>query len=232
MAARPDAYLRSYSAEHLRFALEAFFAIGQRLRDDRNPLGGTIETWADLMARIGTFGILLRLLVDFFFPRRRRPDDVFAEEFFTTGAWWGARGKLPQALRQARERVDKELAHLTVGWISGRPDSKIWDTAPLLDAMLVLVRRFVDGASPERLDQSVAILVDRLERGPLDLNAPLLPETLSGQVVAQTSPVSAILSPHLRALQPSNRREPAADSDGRRSVPGGGLRDEEQRAGP
>src|SRR5437879_5898555 len=106
MSGRPDAFLRSYSGEHLRFALEAFFAIGQRLRDDPDPLGGTINTWADLMGRIGTFGILLRLLVNFFFPGKRRPDHVFADEFFTEAdAWYRTRGKLSKALRRGRDRA-------------------------------------------------------------------------------------------------------------------------------
>jgi hypothetical protein len=180
--------LRRYSAEHLAFALEALFVIGQRLRATHpRPLGRTVEDWADLMARIGAFGILLRLLVDFFYPRQPRHDDVLAEEFFAPPmAWKRIRGKLPRALGRGRDRANKELAHLTTGWISGRPDEKVWEVEPLLADMLALARRFANGADAKCLDQSVISLVDRLERGPLDLKSPLLEATLSRQVVAQT----------------------------------------------
>lgn len=98
------------------------------------------------------------------------------------------RGKCHPILLSACERTSKELAHLTDEWISGRPDRKVWDVAPLLAEVLELARRFVSVADPHRLDGSVSALVAILQRGSLDLSAELLDETMGRQVVAQTSP--------------------------------------------
>ena len=62
---------------------------------------------------------------------------------------------LSQTLKDAKRRVNKELAHLTTGRISGSPARKAWDVNALAAELRPLLREFTTKAAPTRLSPRV-----------------------------------------------------------------------------
>jgi hypothetical protein len=94
----------------------------------------------------------LRNLVEFLTTLNPDPTDVVAADFCAPGAWQPV---LSQTLKDAKRRVNKELAHLTTGRISGSPARKTWDVNALAAELRPLLRDFTTKAAPTRLSPRV-----------------------------------------------------------------------------
>ena len=180
-----DAELRAYSDGHLSYEVWMFFEIVDSLRQPlaarsvpvsstsssptmpTPPLGvpnsiapplGTKPrrlTVADNL-RIEGFMAHLRNLIDFLFTLSPADTDVAAVDFCPPETW---KPVIPQALLDAKRRVNKELAHLAAERISGSPLRKQWDFAGLSDEVKLLLSDFVAKADPPRLSPRVKRLI-------------------------------------------------------------------------
>jgi hypothetical protein len=118
--------LREYSAEHLRYEIEMFLAIGQILRS------GNIRTQAEKNALLESFAIHLRNLIAFLYSAKKYPSDVVAADFFDkASAWSTLRSPISSSLTKARTRANTEVGHLTTMRVSGTPAHKEWAVAGL-----------------------------------------------------------------------------------------------------
>jgi hypothetical protein len=158
-----DDYLVEYSEEHVLYEFEMFLWLA-RLRGSGTHLaaGNPIDVANLKHALIESFVVHLRNVIDFFYPNPRtlRSTDVIAADFCDSGKW---QHKIPEVLKAARERANKEMAHLTTERIAGAPPGKEWDFIGLQAKLQPVMRCFVKKALRSRLSLKVAEVIRRLE---------------------------------------------------------------------
>jgi hypothetical protein len=145
-----DAELTAYSGEHLLYEFQIFLWAGKELGRDENkgPMRSVL---------IESFVTHLRNLIDFFCtaPGSERNDDVIAADFCP-----GWSETMSGTLKDAKERANKELSHLTLGRKSGLDPRKPWDTGGLFDEVHSMGRRFAAKASPAKLSPKITEWLD------------------------------------------------------------------------
>lgn len=141
-----DAELAAYSGEHLLYEFQYLWFSAHELSRLRKP-----QPMASVF--IESFGIHLRNLIDFFCTAtgKERDDDIIASDFCPT-VW---NESISNTLKDARDRANKELSHLTLGRKSGSDPSKPWDVNGLYKEITGIALRFVSQASPTRLSPEV-----------------------------------------------------------------------------
>jgi hypothetical protein len=140
-----DVELAAHSGEHLLYELQIFLWTGKELGRDENK--GPIRS-----VLIESFVTHLRNLIDFFCtpPGKEREDDVIAADFCP-----GWSENMSNTLKEAKERANRELSHLTLGRKSGLDPSKPWDIGGLFDEVHGVAKRFAAKASPTKLSPKV-----------------------------------------------------------------------------
>jgi len=141
--------LTNYSNEHVKYEIEMLLQAA--------ILSGAPLQWFFANARTEAFAQHLRNLIEFLFPDRfgRRPDDVSAHHFLASRTaysdWLKVRPRLSRALAKAKQRADKELAHLTAARMAGTPPPKTWLVCALLIALDDVLVVFAAQADHARL---------------------------------------------------------------------------------
>jgi hypothetical protein len=106
-------------------------------------------------AFLESFTIHARVLLQFFYSKSPKPDDVVAEDFFLDASTWLAmRGEMPSTLAAVNNRVGKEIAHLTYARQEVIPEAKGWEVPAIWSSLSGLVRLFVQHAPKEHLGPS------------------------------------------------------------------------------
>lgn len=157
-----DPTLLAYSKEHVSYEIRMFLDLHQfrETHGVANLSPGALEVLRN--ALLEATALHLRNLLEFFYPRRKKPrrTDVHAFDFIPH--WNDHRPELSDALDDAWTRVDRRLAHLTTGRLDpGHEDRRGWDFAKLREELVPVLRCFVRHASPSRLDPVVRRLLDR-----------------------------------------------------------------------
>jgi hypothetical protein len=101
-------------------------------------------------ALIESFTVHTRTLIHFLYPSRPYPTDVLAEDFFNAGDWVKNRPDEPEEFRAVRDRVNKEIAHLTYDRQIVTPELKGWNFVALGNEILEIMQFFM-GAIPKQL---------------------------------------------------------------------------------
>lgn len=140
-----DADLAAYSSEHLLYEF-------QMLSFAEKELGKYTKAEPIVSALIESYGIHLRNLIDFFCTPtgNEQPDDVIASDFYP-----GWNEPVSNTLKDAKERINKELSHLTLKRKSDQDPTKPWDVGGLYKEILAIGRRFAAQASPTKLSPVV-----------------------------------------------------------------------------
>jgi hypothetical protein len=146
---RSDAELMGWAHEHLMY--------------EAAMLSHTVDKFAnrklsdqDHNAFMESFAIHIRCLRDFLWGRRtqRNPEDAFASDFCDAGVWEMRRPPLPAALEAIegrRQRIGREIVHLTYHRLDIKAETKHWDLTDLLRAIAEGLHQFAKVAKPERL---------------------------------------------------------------------------------
>jgi hypothetical protein len=96
-------------------------------------------------AFIESFVIHARILLDFFYPSKPRPDDVIVTDFFQhPKTWEKARPEKTGILDTIHKRVGKEAAHLTYARQKVSEEQKRWDHKNIERDIRVLVECFLN----------------------------------------------------------------------------------------
>ena len=143
--AMTDEKLLEYSGEHLLHELTMLWDLAQALPRRK----ASTET----SARVESFGIHLRNLIQFFYGEGNG-DDVTAQDFMDAATAW-KRPSEPILLTKARKRANKEVSHLTQARKSGNPTEKEWDTIGLAKEIEAIAKDFAAKASDKKLHSKV-----------------------------------------------------------------------------
>jgi hypothetical protein len=156
-----DAYLLTYSAEHVAYEVDMFFNLaGMLSQPSRKVVANSVDQARIINnSLVEAFGIHVRNVVDFLYIDNPRPSDVVATDFFSQGQWQALRPVITQNLENARTRANKELAHLTTDRISGTNPTKDWAFADLANEVRTIVQLFARNAQSSALSANVAMAI-------------------------------------------------------------------------
>jgi hypothetical protein len=164
---RPPEDLRRWAHEHLVYEAAMLLHVVRKAADVRlsNP---------DRNAFIESFAIHVRCLRDFLWrDQRPRPEDALASDFCRPKVWEEARGDLPEALQEIegqRNRIGREIVHLTYHRLDIQVDSKNWNMGDLLGVIADALARFSELADPELLAEetrgALALMPKVIQPGP------------------------------------------------------------------
>lgn len=151
--------------------------VGMAAKENQEP--------ADRNAFIESFAVHVRCLRDFLWrDDRSRPHDALARDFCAPRIWEIARGPLPAALREIegnRNRIGREIVHLTYHRLDIDNEAKTWKMRELLQEIMAGLAQFAHTADPRRLAERtrealalLVLLVPKDESTPLRIT-PNLP---------------------------------------------------------
>jgi hypothetical protein len=104
-------------------------------------------------AVLEAFTIHVRGVMDFLYSESPRPDDVIAQDFLPSNIdWQRVRVAPTAALKLARERAGKEVAHLTYARLNVTPEAKPWPFLEIAQDVSKAFGVFLQNASKDKLD--------------------------------------------------------------------------------
>jgi hypothetical protein len=159
-AAPPLVRIRAAS-EHLAYEVQAL----RRTRDHLATLAQpprTEEERREVNVYTESFTVHARGLTDFLYPpRSARESDVFAWHYCPD--WPTIGGTIPKILEEARERVGREIVHLTYGRLDITPAKKRWFLAHVSKPIEAALVRLVRHADPARMTpHAMAVLLGKI----------------------------------------------------------------------
>ncbi|QTN45090.1 hypothetical protein H7683_19210 [Ectopseudomonas mendocina] len=133
-------------SSHVHYELDMmFFAASTYLN-----FSGSEKRLADMA--LESFVLHFRVIYDFFYKKRHRPDDVVACDFFATDDEWPTIRREPsEILRTSRARADKELAHLTYVRLIRTYDEKHWQVAAIAQELHVIMSTFLESVTKDNM---------------------------------------------------------------------------------
>lgn len=126
--------------------------------ETRNRILNGVQPGVEAFALLESAVLHLRNLVDFFYPGKVRNDDVIAMDYAAN--WDCQRPPLTPALRDARERAHKELAHLTTQRKAGSAPAKEWDFANITAELKPVLEAFLRVADSATLSREASVELD------------------------------------------------------------------------
>ena len=146
---RSDAQLMRWAHEHLVYEAGMLTHAVEKVADRQ-------LSDQDHNAVMESFAIHVRCLRAFLWGKQRpdHPEDAFASDFCDPGLWETSRPPLPAALKAIegkRQRVGREIVHLTYHRLDIKAETKDWDLTGLLHAIAEGLHEFAKVAKPERL---------------------------------------------------------------------------------
>jgi hypothetical protein len=132
---------------HLYYEFNMFFSLGQTM------MSGVLGKGPLHDAVLESLTVHARALLDFLYATEKpRPDDVIAEDYFDEPSRWREiRPQMTATLTMARERVGKEVAHLTYARLEGTPEDKQWPVAQIAEDINIALAAFLEHVSKDRL---------------------------------------------------------------------------------
>jgi len=137
----------------LKYEIDMFRETCSRLTSTPKPTTKVEQSEYNLL--VESLAIHARILVDFFYNDlflcknkkgfdRRNPNDIIAQDFMPQGTdWIRARPELTQTLYDAREKANKQLAHLNLWRIKLERDGKKgWDVSKISKDLENVIEKF------------------------------------------------------------------------------------------
>ena len=136
------------ASKHLLYEVTMFRNLSQIMALD-GGVKGVLHS-----ALLEAFMIHLRILIEFFYTKKRaHQDTMLAGDFFSSPEKWRQiRPLLSVSLKKAKERVNQEAAHLTYHRSTILPEDKFWKFGELYLEIEATIRKFEDEVDEELLD--------------------------------------------------------------------------------
>jgi hypothetical protein len=168
-----DTELAAYSGEHLLYELQYLWFTANELRNLSNP-----QPMASVL--IESFGIHLRNLIDFFCTPigTERDHDVIASDFCP-----GWSESISGTLKDAKERANKELSHLTLARKHPTDPAKSWDINGLFNEVMDVANRFVAKTPQTKLSGDVPKWLQIIRVPKTTMSVPMLASNTTATMV-------------------------------------------------
>ena len=150
---RPNTPRPQRSDEELQKASDHLFYEYGMLNELANAMasGQANKDWCT-NALLESFIIHFRCVMDFLYNDDPRPDDVVAQDFFSSAdTWEKSRPQLTDLLKTAKKRTGKELAHLTYKRQAVTPDRKPWPFLAIVNDINSVMDVFLKKVSQTKL---------------------------------------------------------------------------------
>jgi hypothetical protein len=137
-------------SSHLFYEFSMLINMTEEIRSSKYNQGSTVSN-----ALIEAFTMHVRIILDFLYEKKKRPDDAVVGDFFSTqDVWLKIRPKMPPILNNISKRVNKEVAHLTYSRLKVTPSTKTWHVVDIAKDILKVFDKFLENVSRELLDES------------------------------------------------------------------------------
>lgn len=143
------------ASAHLRYEIEQLSAAAGALRRDFWANAPRYMAKTAHNALLESWTIHFRALYDFLYGKPR-DDDMRAGDWFPGGEWPTIREGPSDALKAARTRVNKDIAHLTYDRLNRQGENVFWPHHDVVDSLRTDLFRFI-----ENVDQDSV----RIQRG-------------------------------------------------------------------
>ena len=108
-------------------------------------------------ALLESFVIHVRALMDFLYNDNPQPDDVIAEDYFSSAdEWRKMRPELTELLKLSKRRAGKEVAHLTYARLEVTPETKPWPFVQIANEITSVINVFLKQVSKAKLGKQWA----------------------------------------------------------------------------
>jgi hypothetical protein len=166
-AQRPflNSYLYDYSNEHVLYELCQFYGILNVLRDQSCQSWETDPSRSTMIMNtfVEGFALHFRTIIDYLFPGpSQQPTDIIASDFCPPGAWNHKFSNMPQSLKDARTRANKEIAHLTSNRSLLTDSNRLWYCDPLSQEVTSVLQHFSEQADEDKLGDQVFNFIGNL----------------------------------------------------------------------
>lgn len=121
-------------------------------------LAGVIDDATTKNAVLESFLIHARALTDFFQNKKTRSTDIVVGDFLDD---WSV--DVADWLREERQRIDKEIAHLTTERTTGTPKTKQHDVARIRNELIRYVSGFCSEVDSDMLGERFGMIDNELE---------------------------------------------------------------------
>ncbi len=147
------------SSNHLHYELQMFQGLvrgmGSGIAGERNVISNSL---------VEAFAIHVRVLIHFFYSSPIK-DDVVAEDFIEN---WEI-PNMTEILEVAKDRADKEVAHLTFARLKVTPDQKGWNFLEISNDLQAVINKFIELVPREilgdRWEDTIGVLIGDDEAG-------------------------------------------------------------------
>ncbi len=103
-------------------------------------------------ALLESFVIHVRTLMDFLYNDSPQPDDVIAEDYFSSpDEWRKVRPELTELLKSSKRRAGKEVAHLTYARLDVTPETKPWAFIQIANELSAIINMFLQHVPKSKL---------------------------------------------------------------------------------
>jgi len=142
-------------SEHLLYEIQMLFGTAQAMGTLDLGNENDIRIWAIRNALVESFTVHARILLDFLYSSRPKPDDVITEDFFDNGSTWlQKRPAKSQLLTTIHKRVGKEVAHLTYARLAVTPEAKQWSFVNIANEIGAVLKKFLQLVPDSRVSDS------------------------------------------------------------------------------
>ena len=103
-------------------------------------------------ALLESFVIHVRVLMDFLYNDNPQPDDVIAEDYFSSAdEWRKMRPELTELLKLSKWRAGKEVVHLTYERLEVTPETKPWPFVQIVNEITSVINVFIQQVPKSKL---------------------------------------------------------------------------------
>jgi len=107
-------------------------------------------------ALLESFVIHVRALMDFLYNDNPQPDDVIADDYFSSpDEWRNARPELTELLKSSKRRAGKEVAHLTYARLDVTQETKPWAFIQIANEISAVINIFLQRAPKTKLGRQL-----------------------------------------------------------------------------
>lgn len=125
-------------SEHLWYEVQMLVGLSRYMSSggsDNNLINNAV---------LEAYTIHARLILDFLTPKKPKPDDVLAIDFLEdVQEWIKMQNEMYQQIKTIRNRVAKEVAHLTYKRIYVTADEKSWKFEEITDEIMRMFNLFI-----------------------------------------------------------------------------------------